>query len=451
MSSSRPFAPPTSIQIDALLRFLPMLEREGFVAAWRPRPQAPAQPGALLGFGDELEWAPELKAFHLAVYEEGFIHPFDWVRWNDQAERYVSEPDTLQRADLFDLCKLLTTHVRKERFCEGHLVAMVECGHIVDLLRRLQTIRPASSDPSLMQRQRSQGCLLGLAIGDALGAPVEFARPGSFEPVSHYRAGGVFDLEAGQWTDDSSMALCLAESLVARSDLDLADQLERYWRWYRNGENSINGRCFDIGNGTRAALERWRQQGDVHAGSPDALGNGALMRLAPVSIAWQHDAALAGRKAAESARTTHGHPLALASAAWFGELLARALQGDRKHDLLEPWWQGALEWDPKGEVLAIAHGSWRHMKIQARGHALRSLEAALWAFDSTTCFEDCVLAAVNLGDDADTVGAIAGQLAGAHYGMEGIPEALISDLQQADRFLKLADQLREINQNCQQT
>lgn len=312
---------------------------------------------------------------------------------------------------------------------------------------------PAQSDaPLVFQREglkeawfcrfdRSRGCLLGLAIGDALGAPVEFSPPGSFEVVDGYRAGGVFNLEAGQWTDDSSMALCLAESLLERGELDPADQLQRYWRWYSHGENSINGRCFDIGNGTRAALERWHRDGDVDAGSPDALGNGALMRMAPVPIVWQHDLPLAGVMAARSARTTHGHPLALASASYFGELLARALQGEAKADLLGPWWTGAEAWDPEGQVKRIAHGSWREARIKAQGHALRSLEAALWAFGSTESFKDCVLAAVNLGHDADTVGAIAGQLAGAHYGLVGIPQVLIDELQQAERFLALADRL----------
>jgi ADP-ribosyl-[dinitrogen reductase] hydrolase len=295
-----------------------------------------------------------------------------------------------------------------------------------------------------MTLSRSQGCLLGLAIGDALGAPVEFSLPGTFEPVNGYRAGGVFDLEAGQWTDDSSMALCLAESLLEHRDLDLADQLERYWRWYRHGENSSNGRCFDIGNGTRSALERWRRDGEVEAGGPESLGNGALMRLAPVPIFWQHNPALAGVKAALSARTTHGHPLALASAAWFGELLARALEGGSRDELLAPWWEGSAAGDRDGELKAIAHGSWRHSEIEASGHALRSLEAALWAFGSTESFEDCVLAAVNLGDDADTVGAIAGQLAGAHYGLEGIPEPFINGLQQPERFIDLADRLWHI-------
>ncbi len=441
-----PFTPPTPAQIDALLLFLTSFEREGFVASW----PHPILKDKSLCIREPLEeWAPELEAFHKAVYNEGFLFPFNWSHW-DQADRYINQPEALEQADLLDLCRLLTLHVRAEHFGEGHLSSMVMGGHISRLLRRLQALRFASAagkvdaaaETLAVQRaNRSRGCLLGLAIGDALGAPVEFSPPGSFEPVTTYRAGGVFNLEAGQWTDDSSMALCLAESLLERGELDLSDQLERYWRWYRHGENSINGRCFDIGNGTRSALERWRRAGDLEAGSPEGLGNGALMRLAPVPIFWQHDPPLAGAMAARSARTTHGHPLALASAAYFGELLARALRGDAKADLLGPWWKGSEAWDPEGEVRRIAHGSWREARIRARGHALRSLEAALWAFGSTGSFEACVLAAVNLGDDADTVGAIAGQLAGAHYGLVGIPGGLISDLQQHDRFLNLADGL----------
>ncbi|MCP9850773.1 ADP-ribosylglycohydrolase family protein [Cyanobium sp. Morenito 9A2] len=283
--------------------------------------------------------------------------------------------------------------------------------------------------------RRAQGCLTGLAIGDALGAPVEFSPPGSFVPITDYRAGGPFNLEAGQWTDDTSMALCLAESLLSCGRHDPKDQLKHYWRWYKNGENSVNGRCFDIGNGTREALERWKRRKTVNAGGPQSLGNGSLMRLAPVAIAWWEDRALAGEQSGLSARTTHGHPHALAATAYFGELLAWALQGASKEELLGPWWEGPPE------VQAIAHGSWRTASIVATGHALRSLEAALWAFGSTESFETCVLAAVNLGDDADTVGAIAGQLAGAHYGLGAIPQRWIQGLQDHSRFLETAMRL----------
>jgi ADP-ribosyl-[dinitrogen reductase] hydrolase len=295
-----------------------------------------------------------------------------------------------------------------------------------------------------MSMSRSQGCFLGLAIGDALGAPVEFSTPGSFEQVTGYRAGGVFNLEAGQWTDDSSMALCLADSLLSEARLNPADQMERYWRWFQHGENSSTGRCFDIGNGTRAALERWRQTGVPEAGGSDSLGNGALMRMAPVAITWRHDPGLAGGMAARSAQTTHNHPLALASAQFFGEMLARALQGAGQEELLAPWWKGSSNWDPDATVQRIANGSWRDATIRASGHALRSLEAALWAFGSTDCFEACLLAAVNLGDDADTVGAIAGQLAGAHYGLEAIPKHLVSGLQEPERFLSIAERLHQL-------
>lgn len=285
---------------------------------------------------------------------------------------------------------------------------------------------------------RSRGCLLGLAIGDALGAPVEFCRPGSFEPVTGYRPGGAFDLEAGQWTDDSSMALCLGDSLLVTGELDLADQLERYWRWFEQGENSVTGRCFDIGVGTRDALLRWRRTGCVEAGGDESAGNGALMRMAPIAICWQHDPAQAGWMASRSAVTTHGHPLAIAAAGYFGELLARCLGGESKEGLLSDWWRGP---EP---LQQIAHGSWRVATIRASGHAPRSLEAALWAFGSTASFQDCVLAAANLGDDSDTVAAMAGQLAGAHYGFHAIPQSLVCGLQQAHRFLEMAERLAEL-------
>src|SRR3954451_9911081 len=102
---------------------------------------------------------------------------------------------------------------------------------------------------------RFRGSLLGLAVGDAVGTTVEFMAPGTFEPLRDMVGGGPFGLPAGAWTDDTSMALCLAESLVERGGFDPVDQLERYLRWYREGYRSSIGRCFDIGNATRAALE----------------------------------------------------------------------------------------------------------------------------------------------------------------------------------------------------
>ena len=109
---------------------------------------------------------------------------------------------------------------------------------------------------------RITGSLIGLAVGDALGAAVEFQRPGTFPPVTDFRRGGPHDLEAGTWTDDTSLALCLAESLVERRGFDPRDQLDRYLSWYRSGHLSATGHCFDIGGTTRAALHTYERTGD---------------------------------------------------------------------------------------------------------------------------------------------------------------------------------------------
>lgn len=117
---------------------------------------------------------------------------------------------------------------------------------------------------------RKRGMLLGLAIGDALGAAVEFRAPGTFDPVTRYRGGGPHGLEPGEWTDDTSMALALADS-ISLVGWDLNDQARRYVDWWRNGTYSVNGKCFDIGITTRGALARFERTGDAHAsGDPDA-------------------------------------------------------------------------------------------------------------------------------------------------------------------------------------
>ena len=160
----------------------------------------------------------------------------------------------------------------------------------------------------LTTQQRYQGCLLGLAAGDAVGTVAEFKPRGSFPPVTDMTGGGPFRLQPGQWTDDTSMALCLADSLIACGGFDAADQMSRYVRWWREGYLSSTGACFDIGNATRDALSRYRDTGEPFAGSTDpySAGNGSLMRLAPAPLFFASDPELAIRMSAESSRTTHG-------------------------------------------------------------------------------------------------------------------------------------------------
>ncbi len=300
--------------------------------------------------------------------------------------------------------------------------------------------------------ERYRGSLLGLAAGDAVGTAVEFLPPGTFPPVTGMVGGGAFRLAPGQWTDDTAMALCLAESLVERSGFDPVDQLGRYLRWYRDGYWSSTGECFDIGTGTRRALERFERTGEPWPGDafPDAAGNGPLMRLAPVALYFAQDPCAAAERSGESARTTHGSRVAADACRYFGALLAAAANGATKEELLaEPHEPAPGYWDahPLGpETREVALGSFKRRSppaIRGAGYVVRSLEAALWAFDRGETFREGVLLAANLGEDADTTAAIYGQLAGAFFGEAGIPEEWRRKLVFRDRIGALAERLAD--------
>jgi ADP-ribosylglycohydrolase len=270
--------------------------------------------------------------------------------------------------------------------------------------------------------------------------------------------GGPFRLRAGEWTDDTSMALCLAESLLERREFDPVDQLERYLRWRRAGHLSSNGRCFDVGNTVEAALASFARTGEPYSGPthPQSAGNGSIMRLAPVPLAFRHDPRKAIELAGESSRTTHGASAAIDACRFLGGLLVGALAGAEKDELLGDRYtpaDGAWRDRPLvPEVDAIAGGSFVHAeppRIKGTGYVVASLEAALWAFHRTDSFRDGCLLAANLGDDADTTAAVYGQLAGAYYGETGIPAewrarlALRDTIERfADGLLELADELR---------
>jgi len=155
-------------------------------------------------------------------------------------------------------------------------------------------------------RQHFSGCVLGLAIGDALGTTLEFRQPGTFTPIETIVGRGPFNLEAGQWTDDTSMALCLATSLIECRGFNAHDQMRRYVLWWREGYLSSTGRCFDIGNTVRDALHQFERTGEAFSGSTDpySAGNGSLMRLAPIPLWYSRNPRMAIRMAADSSRTT---------------------------------------------------------------------------------------------------------------------------------------------------
>ncbi len=272
--------------------------------------------------------------------------------------------------------------------------------------------------------ERYTGCLLGLAIGDALGAPVEFKERGSFPPVFEMQAGGPFNLQKGQWTDDTSLALCLGTSLVEKKGFDPHDQIEKYIKWFREGYMSCTGHCFDIGNTTKAALLRYEEHKDIYAGSrDDPATNGSLMRLAPIPLFYFHNIEETKLYAGLSSKVTHAPKNCIQTCVDLAVYIHRALQGQSKE-----------------EIFIDTNIDFRksYEEVSGKGDALLCLEGAMWCFYHSKTFEEGVKLAVNLGDDTDTTAAVFGQLAGAYYGKSGLPQYMLQDLYDKDMIEELA-------------
>ncbi|CAF1274602.1 unnamed protein product [Adineta ricciae] len=337
--------------------------------------------------------------------------------------------------------------------------------HSNGTIKRVPELEDEMVDPPEMVDKnvfdRVFGSLLGLAIGDALGASVEF-RPQRFlveNRVTDLQSGGTWGLNRGEFTDDTSMALCLANSLVACRDFIPYDQLVRYKWWFRNGYMSSTGNCFDIGKATKKSLLEFEYRQvtfskehripidqmdylhdpkllrlfDVDCSEQGVAGNGALMRLCPVPLFFYRNPKYAVRFSGASARTTHGDRIAIDACRYYGALMVAALLGENIDDLLDSnfyvkhqnWFNNEPLHD---SVMNIVGGSFKKRGgyaegIRGKGFIIHALEAALWAlWANKDSFERGVLAAVNLGDDTDTTAAIYGQLAGAIYGFHGLPK-----------------------------
>lgn len=337
---------------------------------------------------------------------------------------------------------------------------LIECGWEPGAaLAAVRAVRPGAVETSAQDRyvrgltatpavpttttleDRGIGALLGLAVGDAVGTTLEFSRRDAKPPLTDMVGGGPFGLKPGEWTDDTAMALALADSLVADSKLDERDLMKRFVSWHRRGTYSCTGRCFDIGVTTREALGRFERDGDPCAGStnPMSAGNGSLMRLAPVAIRHWQDADRRAGLAARQSRTTHAAPEAVHACVAHADMLADAIAGAPIDAVL-----GATRQSASRSIATIVNGSWRgkpRAAIKSSGYVAHSLEAALWCLGRTADFRSAVLLAANLGDDADTTAAITGQLAGALYGASGIPAEWVAKLAWRDRLETTAREL----------
>ena len=181
-----------------------------------------------------------------------------------------------------------------------------------------------------------EGCLLGLAVGDALGCTLEFKKPGTFEPLTTIVGGGYHKLEAGQWTDDTAMALCLAQSLIDCKGFDAKDQMEKYCKWYDEGYMSSTGTCFDIGNTTLKALDDFIIMGKPYSINTDesSAGNGSIMRLAPIPMYYYREPKEAVKYASKSSQVTHANEMCVDACRYMAGIIVGLLNGESKEAVL---------------------------------------------------------------------------------------------------------------------
>ncbi|MEJ0086597.1 MAG: ADP-ribosylglycohydrolase family protein [Pseudomonadota bacterium] len=305
---------------------------------------------------------------------------------------------------------------------------------------------PDVLDAARSLRERFQGALVGLAVADALAAHTQFRKPGSFAAVGDLLGGGPFDMPRGAWTDDTAMALLLAESLLAREGFDGNDQVQRFARWQREGYGSSTGQCVGISASVARALATAQYKRQPFAGShdPEQLDKDPLSRVAPPVMYFFAHTAEAVARAAEAARITAQAPLVLDCVRLLAAMVHQALSGRDKQAVLHPPRDSWATMTTRPEVLAIYEGSYsRRMppEISGGGHILQTLEAALWAFHHGETFREGALLAANLGRDSDVVCAAYGQLAGAYHGVSAIPGIWRNSLIKQDLVIETADRL----------
>jgi len=370
------------------------------------------------------------------------------VLWTQQCARaasWPSIPQTPQQADYIRSWRARRRSGSAAAPAPAPAMAAVKVALGAAAARSGAAVSEAELAPVRNLRERFQGALQGLAIGDALAAATQYRRPGSFAAVGDLLGGGPFELPRGAWSDDTAMALCLADSLVETGSCDARDQVTRYLRWQREGYLSATGQCLGITASTAQALAsaQWRHQPYAGSHDPQQLHPEALSRVAPVVLHAFADSAQAVELAADVARTTSQAPLVLDACRLLAAMLHAALRGEPRAQVLNPSASVFATRALRPQVAAIGAAKCLDgaPPADANGDVLAVLTLARWAFGSTTNFRDGALRAVNLGGHSDVIGAVYGQLAGAFYGLSAVPRGWREALVHVEQIAQLADRL----------
>ena len=281
--------------------------------------------------------------------------------------------------------------------------------------------------------------IIGLVVGDALGVPFEFHKRDTFKAVDMV-GYGTYDQPPGTWSDDSSLTLATVESIVRMGKIDPDDIMHNFYQWLFFGEFTPFGKVFDVGNTTRMAIQRYRYEGEkpINCGGSSLMdnGNGSLMRILPLAFT-SHSY----QDIENVSSLTHSHHISKNVCNLYDDIARYLLKGNDKNTAVRKATFLTCQYYTEFQrIWRIA--DYPREEIKSTGYVVDSLEAALWCFLNSDSYKECVLKAVNLGDDTDTIAAIAGGLAGIYYGIggeKGIPEEWIEQIKRLDYIKDLCE------------
>ncbi|HPF41231.1 MAG TPA: ADP-ribosylglycohydrolase family protein [Phycisphaerae bacterium] len=303
---------------------------------------------------------------------------------------------------------------------------------------------------SKLESARILSALLGHAVGDALGVPVEFALRAERlrDPVTEMRGFGTHHQPPGTWSDDTSLTLCTAEALCDGFDLARIGAL--FSKWYFDNHWTPHGKVFDVGITTRDAIVNLKNGVQPTLAGPNDTynnGNGSLMRILPIAIYFAHDSAERRRECAMMASClTHGHIRSQLACAFYSEVAARLLRDEDYAEALsatqrmfraiidERHLEEAISFHPILDADLPDHDPG---EISGSGYVLHCLRASLWCVARSQSYEEATLMAVNLGDDTDTTAAVTGGLAALKFGADSVPQRWIDALARRDDVVGL--------------
>jgi ADP-ribosyl-[dinitrogen reductase] hydrolase len=292
------------------------------------------------------------------------------------------------------------------------------------------------------QLENYLGGFVGLAVGDALGAPVEFQKRGSYGLVTDFQKGGPFNLEKGMWTDDTILSLILSESLNRYKTFNAEDIMNQFYRWWKDGYMSPTGICFDIGRTTEKAMNRFQKENVIYAGNEaDPPSNGAIMRLLPISLFFSSSLKTSQEHSIDMTRLTHGPLECVEASVILNYILLMILDGKSKSEIFK---FTHLEYAFKTRIKNLLTNEFlkkSYEEVSGIGNAYETLESAMHIFYHANNFYDGLIKAVNIGDDTDTVGAVYGQMAGAYFGLQSIPTQFTEQLYNIAKIKKEAEAL----------